>query len=467
MSASTIDTVHLPVAHDFAHKWQQVLDVLARVVAIPAALIMRVEPPQIKVFLASHSDGNPYEEEEAAPLCTGLYCETVMATRKHLIVPNALTDKDWCQNPDVKLGMISYMGLPLIWPDDSIFGTICVLDRQENAYTPLFLQLLQQFRSLVERDLKQIYNAEVRAAEDAALRAEEAERVRQEFAELRASEQKALEKLQALNSHLEERVAERTHELQRAMEQILVTEKMAALGRLVAGVAHELNTPVGNIVLSASALRESFDDIGEQVAGNRLSRHRLEQFLQQGHDSCELLERNSRHAAQLIMSFKQVAVDQSSELRRSFDLRTALEDMVAALGPTIRRANVQLDVRIPPDIVMDSCPGPMEQVIINLVTNSITHGFEGRDGGRIVIDALQRGDTVELSYQDDGCGIPPELQGKVFDPFFTTKMGRGGSGLGLAIVHNIAQAVLKGSVRLESEPDHGARFVFSLPRVLP
>lgn len=144
MRALAIDTVHLPVAHDFAHKWQQVLDVMARIIAIPAALIMRVDPPQIKVFLASHSDGTPYEEEEAAPLCTGLYCETVMATRKHLIVPNALSDKDWCQNPDVKLGMISYMGLPLIWPDESIFGTICVLDRQENAYTPLFLQLLQQ-----------------------------------------------------------------------------------------------------------------------------------------------------------------------------------------------------------------------------------------------------------------------------------------------------------------------------------
>lgn len=467
MSASTIDTVHLPVSHDFAHKWQQVLDVLARIIAIPAALIMRVEPPQIKVFLASHSDSNPYEEEEAAPLCTGLYCETVMATRKHLIVPNALTDKDWCQNPDVKLGMISYMGLPLVWPDESIFGTICVLDHKENGYTPLFLQLLQQFRSLVERDLQQIYNEEVRAAEDAALRAGEAERVRREFAVLRSSEQKALEELRELNSHLEERVTERTAELHKAMEQILMAEKMAALGRLVAGVAHELNTPVGNIVLSASALKDSYADIAQQIAANRLGRNRLSEFLQQGQDACELIGRNGQHVAQLIMSFKQVAVDQSSEQRRKFDLRKAVEDMAAALGPTVRHANVTLQVKVPPDIMMDSCPGPMEQVIINLVTNSINHGFEGRDGGHIVIDAEQRGDTVALSYQDDGCGIPPQLQDKVFEPFFTTKLGQGGSGLGLAIVHNIAQVVLKGSVRLENTPGQGARFLFSLPRVLP
>ncbi len=595
MGILSFNTGEVAIGHDVLRKWQEVLDILARIVQIPAALIMRAEPPSIKVCVSSHSAGNPYEEDEMAPLGSGLYCETVMATRAHLIVPDALADPHWRDNPDVKLGMISYMGLPLIWPDQHVFGTICVLDRRENAYSALFLQLLQQFRGVVERDLEQIYGAHLRARQDAALRADEAERVRQEFLLVRAGEQKALARLReseerwhfalegagdgvwdwdtgsgmvfysarclallgftgrdayvafadwerhvhpedlpalmaeveanlagrtsqftnehrfkvgdawrwlltrgmgvgrgadgqarrligtytditerklaevellTLNNRLEERVAARTAELRQAMDQIVVTEKMASLGRLVAGVAHELNTPLGNIVLSSSTLKESIAGIDQLASGKRLTLAALEEFLGHGKTACELIERNGLHAGELIMSFKQVAVDQASQQRRVFDLRKTVQDMVAALGPITRRARVTLDVQIPAGIGMDSYPGSMDQIITNLVTNSINHGFEGRDGGRITFSASHQHDRVELVYQDDGCGIAKPLQGKVFDPFYTTKMGQGGSGLGLSIVHNIVQAVFKGSVRLESEPGHGVRFVFSLPRKL-
>ncbi|HAT33326.1 MAG TPA: hypothetical protein DCW29_21515 [Janthinobacterium sp.] len=173
--------------------WQEVLDLLAIIVKIPAALIMKVEPPHIKVCLSSHSHGNPYEEHEMAALGTGLYCETVMATRAPLLVPDALADPHWRNNPDVKLGMISHLGLPLVWPDQNIFGTICVLDGRENHYSPPFLQLIQQFRGIVERVLKQIYYDEVRVHEEAAIRADDAKRVRLEFAAIRDREQKALQ----------------------------------------------------------------------------------------------------------------------------------------------------------------------------------------------------------------------------------------------------------------------------------
>lgn len=595
MSGLNINTRDLPVDPDVSHKWQEILDLLANIVRIPAALIMRVEPPKIKVFLSSRSQGNPYEEDEEAPLNSGLYCETVMATRKQLIVPNALTDKLWCNNPDVKLGMISYMGLPLIWPDKNVFGTICVLDKQENYYSTVFLQLLQQFRGLVERDLKQIYSSVVRAQEDAAIRADEAERVRQEFALIRAGEQKALQalkeseerwhfalegandgvwdwnivegsifyskrclellgfpehkslvgfseweqcvhpddlpevmatvddylksktthftnehrfkyqggwkwllargmvvghdasgqplrmigtysditarklaevELQSLNNRLEERVVARTGELQQAMEQIVITEKMASLGRLVAGIAHELNTPIGNVVLSSTALKEQIEGIVQQEASKKLTHHGLEEFLLHSKDTCELIERNSRQAGNLIMSFKQVAVDQASQQRRTFDLRKTIEDMMSALNPITRGAHVTFDVGIPNGIIMDSCPGPLEQIITNLVTNSINHGFEGNNGGHIAIRGALQQDTVEMIYEDNGCGIEKHLQRSVFDPFYTTKLGQGGSGLGLSIVHNIVQAIFKGNVRLESEPGQGVRFIFSLPRVL-
>ncbi|MEC5160563.1 GAF domain-containing sensor histidine kinase [Janthinobacterium sp. CG_S6] len=595
MGTTSINVREAAIDHDVLHKWQELLDLLTRIVQIPAALIMRVEPASIKVCVSSRSDGNPYEEDEAAPLGSGLYCETVLATRAHLIVPDALADPRWRDNPDVKLGMVSYMGLPLTWPDQHLFGTICVLDGRENPYSPVFLQLLQQFRGIVERDLQMIDAAHLRAREDAAVRADEAERVRRELQQLRGGEQQALALLReserrwhfalegagdgvwdwdigagsvfysarclelfgfagadghvafsdwrdhvhpddlaalseaieahldggggqftnehrfrvgddwkwlltrgmvvgrdgagqalrmigtysdvtarklaefellTLNNRLEERVAARTAELQQAMEQIMVTEKMASLGRLVAGVAHELNTPLGNIVLSSSTLKEAIDGVDRLAAGKRLTYAALQEFLGHGKTACELIERNGLHAGELIMSFKQVAVDQASQQRRLFDLRKTVQDMAAALGPITRRARVTLEVRIPAGIGMDSYPGSMDQIITNLVTNSINHGFEGRDGGRITISASARHDRVELVYRDDGRGIEKALQGKVFEPFYTTKMGQGGSGLGLSIVHNIVQAIFKGSVRLESEPGHGVCFVFSLPRRL-
>jgi PAS domain S-box-containing protein len=144
------------VPAEIMRKWQGIVDLLADVVHVPSALIMRVEPPNIKVLVASESDGNPYEPDEAASLNTGLYCETVMSTRRPLIVPNALQDEEWNSNPDIKLGMISYLGVPISWPDGAIFGTICVLDKKSNGYSELYLRLMLQWRDVLQADLKSI-----------------------------------------------------------------------------------------------------------------------------------------------------------------------------------------------------------------------------------------------------------------------------------------------------------------------
>lgn len=463
MSSFAVATASLAIDTVVAEKWQQVLDLIASLVRVPAALIMRVEPPHIKVFLSSHSAGNPYEEHEEAPLNTGLYCETVMAHRQQLLVPNALSDPDWCHNPDVKLGMISYLGLPLVWPDTHVFGTICVLDRKENAYCELHIRLLEQFRGIVERDLNQIFHRAQRAFEDQQLRAEEAERVRAEFAVLRAGEQRALQQLQQLNNHLEERVAERTAELQKAMEQIVVTEKMATVGRLVSGIAHELNTPLGNIMLGATSLADRLCALDQQAAERRLTQAGLRQLLDEGRQACEVIERNGSRAGELIASFKQVAVDQDRQERRSFLLDQAIANLVRALGPALRRASLQLEVAVPEGLQMNSYPGHIEQVLAKLVDNSIEHAFAGRADRRARIGANRRGDEIELVYQDNGCGIDPAIQPRVFDPFFTTRIGEGAQGLGLSVVQNAVQAILKGSVQLHSKPGEGVRFTFVLP----
>jgi PAS domain S-box-containing protein len=146
----------LQVPSDTVRKWQDIVDLTAEILHVPSALIMRVEPPSIKVFVSSESKGNPYERDEVAPLNTGLYCETVMNTRQPLLVPDALRDEKWRSNPDIKWGMISYLGVPISWPDGEIFGTICVLDAKKNEYSELYRKLLLQWRDVLQDDLKSL-----------------------------------------------------------------------------------------------------------------------------------------------------------------------------------------------------------------------------------------------------------------------------------------------------------------------
>jgi signal transduction histidine kinase len=406
----------LPIDPVMADKWQHVLDLLARMLRVPAALIMRVAPPNIQVFLSSHSPGNPYEEHELAPLQTGLYCETVMAQRGELLVPDALRDKDWCHNPDIKLGMISYLGLPLIWPDDQVFGTICVLDRKENAYDLTQRQLLEQFRGLVERDLRQVYEQREQALRDAAV-----------------------------------------------LDQMIASAKLASIGRLVSGLAHELNTPLGNILLGSSSLSARLDDISQQAEARTLSQSGLRRLLDEGRQACATIERNSTRAGQLLASVKQIAVDQDGQQRRHFALDETVAHVVSATGPLMRREAINLTLDIPPGLSMDSYPGHIEQILVSLLDNSARHAFAGQAAREVRIVAALRGEEVELVYTDNGCGITAEALPRVFDPFYTTRIGEGARGLGLAVVLNAVQSILKGSVHLDSAPGAGVRFTFRLP----
>ena len=145
-----------PVPPEIVRKWQEIVDLTAEILHVPSALIMRVEPPNIKVFVSSETTGNPYERDELASLDTGLYCETVMKTRQPLLVSDALSDEQWQSNPDIKLGMISYLGIPIVWPDGEVFGTICVLDKKPNEYSELYRKLLLQWRDVLQADLRSL-----------------------------------------------------------------------------------------------------------------------------------------------------------------------------------------------------------------------------------------------------------------------------------------------------------------------
>ncbi|WP_332855417.1 hybrid sensor histidine kinase/response regulator [Duganella sp. S19_KUP01_CR8] len=286
--------------------------------------------------------------------------------------------------------------------------------------------------------------------------------VRERTAELKESELR----LRQLNEDLEERVEQRTQELRRAMDQIVESEKLASLGGIVAGVAHELNTPIGNIVMMSSALGERLSDLSKAAAAGTLTKSLLHTSVEECLSASAILVRSGQRAGELIDSFKKVAVDQTSQRRRVFDLRETVGDILHTLGTAMRHAQVCVDLQIPAGIEMDAYPGDLEQIFSNLIMNSIRHGF-GAGGGRIMIDARRLREQVEIIYQDDGAGIAPELHRKVFEPFYTTKLGQGGSGLGMFIVHNLAHGVLKGDIKLDSTCGKGVTFTLTVPAVTP
>lgn len=256
--------------------------------------------------------------------------------------------------------------------------------------------------------------------------------------------------------------------LEQAMNQLVQAEKLAALGSLVAGVAHELNTPLGNSLTVASALNEVIRNFSDRFHAGTLSKQALRDFMAQCHEAAQLIERNSQRAAALIGNFKQVAVDQTSMRRRKFDLRQAMDEVLSTLQPNLRHTRHQLVVDVDPGIELEGYPGPVEQIIANLLTNSLLHGFEGIDEGIIRISAEERGpDQIALCFSDDGIGMSEATARRAFDPFFTTKLGKGGSGLGLYIVYNLATVVLGGTINLVSSPGHGACFEMQLPRIAP
>nr|WP_316638412.1 two-component regulator propeller domain-containing protein [uncultured Roseateles sp.] len=253
-------------------------------------------------------------------------------------------------------------------------------------------------------------------------------------------------------------------QLQSAQTQLVAQEKLAALGAMVAGVAHELNTPIGNSLLVASTLHEHTTTLMGQLQGGTMKRSDLNTYCEMAEHAAAIIMRSLHSAAELVSSFKQVAVDQTSAQQRRFDLQRTCNELLSTLMSKISKAGHQISVEVPAGIVMDSYPGPLGQVLANLVNNAMLHGFEGRENGRMCLRASQpRAGRVLIEFEDDGVGIAPEHQKRVFEPFFTTKFGQGGSGLGMHISYNIVTSLLGGQIELISAPGQGTRFLLDLP----
>jgi PAS domain S-box-containing protein len=256
-------------------------------------------------------------------------------------------------------------------------------------------------------------------------------------------------------------------ELKATQASLIQAEKMASLGQLVAGVAHEVNTPIGITITGASQLQALIGELSDRHTANALKKSDFQRFLSDGMEMASLILSNSTRAANLVQSFKMVAVDQSSDERRAFLLRDYIDELLRSLHPTYKaRAALTIDIDCPADLELDGYPGALSQILTNLIMNALVHALDPEEPGRIAIAArVMEGDMVELAIGDNGAGIAPEVLPKVFDPFFTTRRGSGGSGLGLHIVYNLVTGRLHGTIGVESRPGEGTRFTLRFPRV--
>jgi C4-dicarboxylate-specific signal transduction histidine kinase len=278
--------------------------------------------------------------------------------------------------------------------------------------------------------------------------------------------------LQAANSELAAtigKLGETIDTLNRAQDELVSSEKLAALGALVAGISHELNTPIGNSLMAASTFSDLTREFAATYGHGAVSRSKLDAYLASVAEGGEILLRNLSRSAELVASFKQVAVDRETSQARRFHLNEVVAEVMLMLQPRIKKTPFKVVQNIPQHIGMHSYPGPLGQVVINLVNNAILHGFDRRDWGTVTIAAqLLPDNLVELSVHDDGNGIAPENLKRIFDPFFTTKMGAGGSGLGLHIAYNIVTGLLAGRIKVASEIGAGTTFTLTLPlRAIP
>ncbi|MFD2165270.1 sensor histidine kinase [Thalassotalea euphylliae] len=280
-----------------------------------------------------------------------------------------------------------------------------------------------------------------------------------------------------LNQELEDKVSQRTEALKESNQELLSTleklhqfqgqlvesEKMASLGDMVAGVAHEVNTPIGLGVTASTLLSDRLGEIKTAFEDKTLKSSQLRKFLNEGEENVGIIYRNLNRAADLISSFKKVAVDQSSEEDRRFKVSELIDEVILTLAPQLKTKPVDLQIDCPSHLTVVSKPGPLNQILINLIVNSIIHGFENQEEGVINLNIMQLSGQLHISYADNGKGVDQALKNKIFDPFITTKRGEGGSGLGLHLVYNLVTQALGGNILFDSELGHGVRFDINFP----
>lgn len=349
-------------------------------------------------------------------------------------------------------------------------GTIIAMVLASQLTKPL-IGLTRVARELAKGNFSAAHNLTFQSAG-------EVEILSRSFTEMSGKLKDSYEKLEDYSHTLEQKVEDRTKELKDAMaelnkvledlqesqEQLIQAEKMASLGQLVAGVAHEINTPVGVSVTAASHLVLETKKIMSAFEARGANKADMEEYFNSAIESSDLILRNLNRTSALIKSFKMVSADQTSQDYRTFNIKDYLDDIIISLQPKLRKTGHRITIECPAGLEISSYPGAFAQVITNLVINAMMHAFATGVNGLMGIKVTADPYSIILRFSDNGKGINEENLGKIFDPFFTTKRGSGGTGLGLHIVFNIVNQTLKGSIKCESSPGHGTTFILNIPR---
>ncbi|MFZ6815889.1 GAF domain-containing sensor histidine kinase [Undibacterium sp. Rencai35W] len=386
-------------------------------------------------------------------------CGTAMYRKEMVIVSDIMTDPLWAPYKQLvtEHGLRACWSSPVYLNKDKVLGTFAMYYREVRSPGPADMTLIA-----VATHLAGIAIERTRREQELEIhRHHLTELVTERTAELSIAKERAEVSNMALSKANHE-LASALHNLSITQEELVRRDKLAALAALVAGVAHELNTPIGNGLMVASTLSELTREFAHAYEQG-MKRSSLEHYLAEAIQASDILQRNLQRAADLVSSFKQVSIDESNYMRSTFVLADFVADIVSTMTPLLEKNAVQLVQNLPPELTIESYSGPLAQVLINLINNCLIHAFEGCAHRAIEIAASVQPKWIKLSIKDNGVGIPEGDLKHIYDPFFTTKLGAGSSGLGLHITHNIVTSLLDGKIDAESAAGMGTCFTISLP----
>ena len=391
-------------------------------------------------------------------------CGTAMFLKKQVIVTNMMEDPLWAPYRQLiePYGYIACWSTPIYLNSNEVLGAFAMYYRQQRSPDEHDMELIEFATHLagiaIERTRREIELSRHRE------NLEDLIRIRTlELTEAIDQSKAANQSLNALNHSLTSAL----NDLYATQQELVQKEKLASLGALVAGIAHEMNTPVGNCMMAATNLSDRTRTLSDLFARG-MKRSDLAIYLKDATYSSDIIVRNLQRAAELVTSFKQVAMDQATTQRRRFSVEEYVSNVITTLQPSIQNRSFVINQNIQKGIMMDGYPGALSRIVNQLINNAILHGFEGRESGIVSILAHDIGDELlELVITDNGNGISAEHQQRIFEPFFTTRRNLGGTGLGLHTVHNIVTGLMGGTIRVQSELEIGTTFYLTLPCIAP
>lgn len=392
---------------ELVQSWNKTLEVLALFADVPVALVMKVENNIISVFSKNDNQANPYEIGDSEELeDSGLYCEHVVKTQNLLNIPNALIDEDWKENPDIKLNMISYLGLPICAGDTTPFGTICILDSKPHEYNEPIIKLLETIKQSFETQLKLL------------------------------------------------------HQQKQAFEQQQFTE----LETLIRGIAHEINTPLGNCITTVDVTKLALNDTKSLLVKKQLSQQALQNTLDTLENTNELLDRNLTACAHKIRILQDLLYTKSQSSKTIITLAQLSESLQEHFKEQIKYRAIKLDINYQnPHSQFEVEIELLKQVLIILLQNSMEHAFNNIADPAIEINIFNFDEVLKIHYKDNGNGISSTELSSIFTPFFKGSSNQSGLGLGLSIAKKIVSQQLQGDICVQ-ESDAGAHFLISLPK---